>query len=328
MTDHGRKLIFTAVNEPDPGEKMRQQFERFWPSYERWFLREGDDRRPTYARCTKALEQHMPEMLPTYERLCELVDAGDRVARFLSLYRPTPYMAGCSQAIWTRDACALLRNYDYAPGLCEGVNLLSAWNGRRVIAMTDCFWGVLDGINEDGLAVALSFGGRKTVGKGFGIPLILRYVLETCECVNDAVGVLRRVPSHMSYNISLLDAEANHATVFVAPDRETEVTEHLSCTNHQQSIEWPAHAQRTRTIERRQYLNDRLADPAESLDSMISRFLHPPLFHTVNPESWRTLYTACYLPQHGTVSYLWPHDRWVQSFNRFTERALPFTEAS
>lgn len=325
MIEQGRKLIFTAINEPEPDEKMRRQFERLWPAYERWFLREGDNKRPTYARCLKALKDHMPEIIPVYERLCELVDAGDRAARFLSLYRPTPFMAGCSQAIWTRDDCALVRNYDYAPMLCEGVNLMSEWTGRRVIAMTDCFWGVLDGMNEDGLTVALAFGGRKAVGKGFGIPLILRYVLETCRAVTEAVEVLQRVPSHMSYNISLLDARADHATVFVAPDRPTEVTRQAVCTNHQREIEWPEHARRTQTIERERYLTARLEDESATLDSLIGRFLQPPLYHTVNPERWRTLYTASYLPQRGTASYLWPNDRWEQRFDHFAERMLTET---
>jgi len=328
MSEHGRKLIFTAIHEPEPGEKMRHQFERFWPAYEQWFRREGDEKRPTYARCLKALSQHMPELVPVYRQLCELVDAGDRAARFLSLYRPTPFMAGCSQAIITRsDACALIRNYDYAPILCEGVNLLSAWKGRRVIAMTDCFWGALDGINEDGLAIALAFGGRKTVGKGFGIPLIVRYALETCATVEQAVDVLQRVPSHMSYNVSLVDARADHATVFVAPDRPAEVTRHAVCTNHQLQVEWPEHAQRTRTVERERFLADRVADPTETLDSLVSRFLHPPLYHAVNPERWRTLYTACYLPRDGSVNYLWPMDCWTQHFDSFTERALTFSGA-
>jgi predicted choloylglycine hydrolase len=327
MTESHRALTFTAFEELEPGEKMRRHFERFWPAYEQWFLREGDARRPTYARCLKALKEHMPEIVPVYERLCELVDAGDRAARFLSLYRPTPYMTGCSQATWLRDKVALVRNYDYAPHLCEGVNLHSAWTNRRVIAMTDCFWGVLDGINEDGLAVALAFGGRKKTGKGFGIPLILRYVLETCATVNQAVDALQRIPSHMCYNVSLVDRHAAHATVMLAPDRPAEVTADPVCTNHQGQVEWPEHAALTQTLERERFLAERVDDPAETLDTLVMRFLHPPLFHTTNPQRWRTLYTACYLPRHETANYIWPGDRWVQRFDAFTERVLPFADA-
>ena len=43
--------------------------------------------------------------------------------------------------------------------------------------MSDCLWGLLDGINDAGLAVSLAFGGRAT-REGFGIPLVVRYLLE------------------------------------------------------------------------------------------------------------------------------------------------------
>ena len=47
-------------------------------------------------------------------------------------------------------------------------------------------------MNDAGLAVSLTFGGRPQVGDGFGIPLVIRYVLEVCETIEEAVRVLRR----------------------------------------------------------------------------------------------------------------------------------------
>ncbi len=94
------------------------------------------------------------------------------------------------QLVWHSGEPVLIRNYDYAPWLCEGALLLTAWNGRRVMAMSDCAWGVLDGMNEDGLAVSLSFGGRRALGVGFGVPLLLRYVLEFCTTVAEAAEAI------------------------------------------------------------------------------------------------------------------------------------------
>ena len=62
----------------------------------------------------------------------------------------------------------------------------TGWAGRRVIGMSDCLWGLLDGVNEDGLAISLAFGGRPVVGDGFGVPLVMRYVLQTCSTVDEA----------------------------------------------------------------------------------------------------------------------------------------------
>ena len=77
--------------------------------------------------------------------------------------------------------------------------------------MLDCLWGLLDGINDAGLAISLTFGGRPQVGEGFGIPLIIRYVLETCRNTGEAMRALRRIPVQMSYNVTALDQEGARA---------------------------------------------------------------------------------------------------------------------
>ena len=154
------EMVFRSVAEAAPGPKWRALFEEHWPSYRQWFLSEGIEERPTYAQGLAKLKRHMPELLPTYERLCELSGGLDLQARFLGLYRPPAYLTGCSQVVWPGDEPVLIRNYDYSPGLCEGLVLLSRWNGRAVLAMVDCLWGVLDGINDAGLAISLTFGGR------------------------------------------------------------------------------------------------------------------------------------------------------------------------
>jgi predicted choloylglycine hydrolase len=299
--------------------KWKAHFERTWPAYSAWFLREGDGKRPGYLTCRKMLALHMPELVPLWERLTGLGGGSDQVARMLSLYRPTPYLAGCSQALWTRDEPVLVRNYDYHPGRCEGLFLLSAWNGTRVIASSDSLWGVLDGMNEHGLAVTLSFGGRTVVGDGFGIPLVLRYILEFCRTVPEAASVLARVPSHMTYSIGLLDASGDFATVFVAPDREAVVVPRAFSTNHQHEVEWPEHAELTDSENREKFLEARIHDPAEDPRSFIQRFLKPPLVSRNYDRAFGTLYTAAYWPRRGAVEFLWPNRSWHQSFDLFVE---------
>lgn len=310
-------LRFRAVDEIHAGPRWQALFEEYWPAYRQWFLREGDAARPTYAASRKALARHMPRFVETYETLVDLAGGGDLAARFLSLYCPTPYMAGCSQAIWTRDTPVLLRNYDYAPHLCDGVILRSGWTGRKVVAATDCLWGALDGVNEAGLAAALAFGGRKQVGEGFGVALVLRYVLETADCTAEAIALLRRIPVHMSYNISLVDATGDYATVMVAPDRDAIVRREAVSTNHQTGIEWPQHARMSQTVERHRHLSERMADPQETPAALSDRFLQAPLYRTSWGRQWGTLYTAVYEPQTGAVTYRWPGHDWRMSVNEF-----------
>lgn len=141
-------------------------------------LRAGDAARPSFALARAMLRRRMPELVPAWERLVELAGGGDLAARMLSLYHPPPLVSGCSQAVFARPEPVLVRNYDFDPDLLEGVVYASALTGRRVVGMSDCLWGLLDGMNDDGLAVSLAFGGRRTVDEGFAIPLVVRYLLE------------------------------------------------------------------------------------------------------------------------------------------------------
>ena len=121
---------FEAIEELEPGDKWAALFARHWPRYEGWFLQEGEAARTSYAESLRALREHMPELVPTYERLVELAGNTDLIARFMSSFCPPSYLIRCSQAVWSGDAPFLVRNYDYNPQLYEGVIIKTAWNGR------------------------------------------------------------------------------------------------------------------------------------------------------------------------------------------------------
>ncbi|MCC7333916.1 MAG: hypothetical protein IT422_02400 [Pirellulaceae bacterium] len=315
-------VIFQCISELQPGPKWQDLFERLWPTYHRWFLKQGDHARPKFLSCEAALKQHMPELLPLYSQLVELAGGSDAVARFLSLYCPTPYLSGCSQAVWTRDESFLIRNYDYDSKLWEGLLLRTCWNGKQVMAMSDCLWGVLDGMNEDGLAVSLAFGGRKSLGVGFGIPLILRYILEFCDTTAQATEVLGRIPSHMAYNVTVLDRAGTHATVFVSPDKDIVVSRRKLATNHQDTVDWPEHARATASLDRAHVLSLRLQDPHETHERFVTRFLEPPLYQHNHQHGWGTLYTTTYNPSRGVLTCRWPGYCLERTLENFPEQAV------
>ena len=313
-------MHFRAIREDQPGERLAALYARSKPGYERWFLREGDAARPSWLACERALRHWLPELWPTFERVLAAVGDGDRTARFLSLYQPTPFLAGCSQAAWARESVALVRNYDYSPRLADGVLLYTHWNSTPVIAMSDCLWGVLDGMNGHGLAVSMAFGGRRAVGDGFGITLILRYVLEFCRDVPDALAVLTRVPVHMAYNVALVDRGGQHATVYLGPERPPLVSQERVSTNNQGSIEMPDHARTWETVRRDEYLRFCVDAPYQNADALTGHFLVPPLYRNGHVRGWGTLYTAAYHPHAGTMALHWPQaGSWWQGFGAFVE---------
>jgi predicted choloylglycine hydrolase len=310
-------FTFRALEELELGPAWQAVFEEKWPHYKTWFLREGEAARPSYATSVRMLRAHMPELVPAYERVVELAGGGDLAARMLSLYKPPPYLAACSQGVWTRDGSPLLvRNYDYAPSRFEGV-VWSTKLRKRVIGMSDCLWGLLDGMNEDGLAVSLTFGGRRVLGDGFGIPIVMRYLLETCATVEETKAALARLPYSLSHNLTVVDASGEVVTAYLSPDREPIFRSFPVATNHQGIVEWPEQAKATRTIEREQTVIGLLDDPAVDADGFTESFLRAPLFSTSYANGFGTLYTAAYRPSQGTMRLLWPTHVWELGFDRF-----------
>ena len=312
-------MLWRALNEDQPGPKWAGLFAEYWPAYKKWWLKEGDSARPTYLESRRALNRHMPEIVPLYDELCERAGGSDQAARFLSFYCPPPYLAGCSQAIWTGAEPVLVRNYDYTPDAFDALVLRTCWQDRAVMGTSDGLWGLVDGINDAGLAVSLTFGGRRVVGDGFGVPLILRYVLQTCETAEQAVRALARIPCHMSYNVTVIDQQRRFVTAYLSPDRPAVITYAAVATNHQERVEWSSHARFTATVERERYLLQRLTLHREPKAKFIAAFLKPPLYSTAFAEGFGTLYTAVFEPRARAMSLCWPGATWTQKINDFVE---------
>lgn len=312
-------ISLNCVDEEKPGAKWQQVFYKSWPFYRDWFLMEGASARPGYLTSSSEFEKYMPELAPIYDKLCKLAGGDDISARYLSMYCPPPYLAACSQLAWTAEEPVLVRNYDYNPALFEGVLLRTNWL-QPVVGMSDCSWGILDGINASGLAISLAFGGKKSRGVGFGIPIIIRYLLETCHSVAEANSKLAYLPVHMAYNITMVDKYSDHSTVYVGPNQVPLITKDRAATNHQQVVEWENYALITSSQERIDALVSYMNVPFQSELNLLNAFSVPPL-HVYKPEkSFVTLYTAIYRPWSTSMKIFWEGNELNQSINKFTEK--------
>lgn len=308
-------LTFYGIRESVPGPRWRQLFDATWAGYRDWYSSEGESARPSLELAYGMLRRHMPELTDTWERLVELTGGDKTAARMLTLYDPPRFLPACSQIALTGDTPMLIRNYDYRPDLCERVVFSSAFTRRRVIGSSDCLWGLLDGMNDAGLVVSLAFGGRRGVGEGFGIPLIIRYILEVAETIEEAVAVLSRVPVNMAYNLTIMDRDADTASVFVAPGVEPELFPQCPATNHRGTVpEDVDHARRFRSVERQRALIALQAHHPDP-DTAISAFLQPPLYNTAYGVGFGTMYTAAYRPNDEVVDYVWPGSTWRRGFD-------------
>lgn len=317
------RLQFDAISEATPGPKWQRMFAQSWPGWREWQQRQTTGEEPSLTECERALGRYMPELLPVWKRMIELTGENEAAARFLSFWCPPPYLVSCSQAVLIdRQGPLLIRNYDLEPTLSEATVLHSAWTGCLVMAAVEGIAGAADGINESGLAASLTFGGRINVGRGFGIPLIVRYLLEVCSDTQEAIEALRSVPCHMSYNVTVVDSRGKFATVYLSPDRPPVVTMDAATTNHQLCIEWPAHARRSRSIERKNFLTNFLAKRRPSGDQLLAAFLAPPLFSTNYAEGFGTVYTTLYRPSEHSMALHWRgQPQWKNTIKAFCEDA-------
>ena len=312
-------LTFDAISEAAPGPKWAARWQRSWPAYEAWFVARGGDTGPSRFACEAALQEYMPELVPVYAKLTALAGGTDRAARFLSTWCPPSYLGGCSLAVATsRDDIRLVRNYDLSPDLNEGLLLHSAWTGRRVMGMVEFIWGLSDGINDAGLSIALAYGGRQETGRGFGITTILRYVLETCKTVSEALRVLQRVPSHMPYNVVVADASGAAASVEIYAGGGAKAQPRLVATNHQSDGSTPDRAAFTRTYQRSNHLESILTEGTKPA-ALVGQFTQAPLKQHRYAEGFGTLFTAEYEPKRRHMTLHWDGEIWSQSLDSFEE---------
>lgn len=299
-------------------------FDDYWPAYKSWYLQKkpAGINPGAIKQGHRQLTMIMPEMLPLYESFLEVSNDCPVAAEFLTGYQPPAYLVSCSQAVLLGEEPLLMRNYDLSPDLSENLLSRSNWLGQDIIGSNECLWGLDDGMNKSGLAASLAFGGSNKLGKGFGIPFILRYMLQICDNVKQAIKVLQRVPSHMAYNVTLVDKQGAFATVMLAPGQDAVVTRERCITNHQTRVTWPQQAVFSKTLERKQFLDELLARGKVNEQQLRKAFLAAPLRSADYPQQFGTVYTAVYKPLSETMSYHWPAEKaWRHSFVDFRASA-------
>ena len=289
-------------------------FAQRWPAYRRWYEQDGDGARPSLEQAVSALERHMPELVPVWSALVAAIGADELGARMLTLYDPPPLLSGCSQAALPGEA-ALVRNYDYDPNLFDAVVLQTRFTDTRVVGMADQLWGLLDGVNDRGLAVSFTFGGRRCAGRGFSVPIVVRYLLETCATVAEGVAALERIPVQAAYNVTFVDRHADHATVWLHPGRAG--PRDRGADRHQppgrRRLARVRALDADRGTARSTSTGCSGTAPTASSPSMLGRRCAARDYEG----GFGTLYTAVYRPDAGTADYHWPGASWNQSFADF-----------
>ena len=91
-------LTVYGIREPTPGPRWQALFAATWSGYRQWYLQRDVRPRPDLRLAQRMLATHMPELVPTYERMVDLaaqIGADEVAARLLTLWDP---LASCPGA--------------------------------------------------------------------------------------------------------------------------------------------------------------------------------------------------------------------------------------
>lgn len=152
------------------------------------------------------------------------------------------------------------RNNDLPPFL-KGISksiYYSPQNRNSFILNTSSFINGEEGINNHGLIAAMTFVLPKLdeIKPGLNSLFLVRYILEKCKTVDEAIGVLRQLPIASSCNIILTDkngnmvvAECNPITINLRyPEKNTTGESFIISVNHFTSKEMWKHDAGNRNI--------------------------------------------------------------------------------
>ena len=113
------------------------------------------------------------------------------------------------------------RNHDFYPEFKKTTEsvLVSPQNGYKFIGQSDAFIGKIDGLNEKGLAIGMSFVLGKIIKPGISFEFAGRYVLEKCGTVEEAKKTLLNMEFATSQNFLIADKKGNMAVIEASPQK-------------------------------------------------------------------------------------------------------------
>lgn len=129
---------------------------------------------------------------------------------------------GCTAFAYTKGGQVIYgRNNDLPPYLKKGSKseIYAPLNGNRFNLTTSSFINGEEGLNEHGLAVAMTFvmSNLDKIQAGFNSCFIVRYLLEKADTVQNAIYLLMGLPIASNCNILVADKSGEMAVVECTP---------------------------------------------------------------------------------------------------------------
>ena len=177
-----------------------------------------EERRAFAAACRPVYENYFPEILEELGGLArgQGCEGAELEAVLFSMYALPPACRCSCFAVSNGGEILLGRNSDFLPQLEQyNMNVICRFAGEShaFTGNTTAWVEVEDGVNDSGLAAGLTAVEPKTVKPGFNAGLLVRYLLERCASVSQAVEALQSLPVASAQTVTLADRGGEVAVV-------------------------------------------------------------------------------------------------------------------
>jgi len=166
-------------------------------------------RRKTYAQlCLPIYQKYYPEIIEEIQGMADgLRVSSERIQSFLfSMYAYT--YCGCSCIAYVdKNQILLGRNSDFVKDIGKVSDSVDYRlnNAYSFIGHTTAWCEMEDGMNDQGLAVGLTFIYPTYIDIGMNAGMLVRYILEKCQSVKEALEFLETVPIGSAQTLTLAD---------------------------------------------------------------------------------------------------------------------------
>ncbi|MCG8328413.1 MAG: C45 family autoproteolytic acyltransferase/hydrolase [Chitinophagales bacterium] len=167
------------------------------------------------------LQRYYPEVVEEIKGFAKgIQDSDENLAAFLLSIGVLDSTAQCSVFAFKNDNEVFFgRNYDmlFAFKKFTESSLIVPQNKYAYIAQSDVFIGRVDGVNEKGLAIAISFVNGTSVAPGINFHFVVRKVLEDCATTAQAIQLIESIPVSTNNNFIIADQKGHLVVVESSP---------------------------------------------------------------------------------------------------------------
>ncbi|MBO1304599.1 acyl-CoA--6-aminopenicillanic acid acyltransferase [Enterococcus sp. 669A] len=202
----------------------------------------SQERNQFAAKCLPIYQQYFPEILTEIKGIADGQGIFERPlqAVLFGMYCLMPGAHCSSFIVRNKKGSILGRNSDFLTAtedLCLNTYYqLEADDHYNFLGNTTAFVEMEDGINEHGLALALTSVAPCRVQPGLNVGMLLRLILERCKTIGEAVQLIQEIPIAGSGTLVVGDAKKQGILVELSPDKTivkylSQSTDYLIATN-------------------------------------------------------------------------------------------------